>query len=223
MNKLSDKYLIIDSSVVMNKIQDTLNKQGVNHSMLKHAGAGTKEYYEFRLNLGNFGLAGDTVTPRIIHINSYNGECANLTTAGFIRWVCSNGMVAGSDWFTQRIIHVQGQTAERKLKELEYQIAATLDYIIYELPADVQRLADTKLDTNKMIDIVGSLNIAKGNKDWAINKIVNIDYRREADRANNLWTLWNIVNEGIGRKYKSESAFIQRNLKLIDDIELLAA
>jgi hypothetical protein len=130
-------------------------------------------------------------------------------------------MVAGSSWFGQRIIHRKGQTAEKKLKQLEYQIAATARFIRYELPELIQGLADTTVTEHEMIEIIASLPISDTHKQWCIAKITRPEFRREADQANNLWILWNLANEAIGTNYRSETRFFERNLNLVDDIVFL--
>lgn len=219
---VSNKYLTIDSETWSATIERALAFQGLEYTKKVSKGAGSKYLYIYTItNLGDYCLAGDVVYPRIMHFNSYNGECAAFTTAGFLRAACNNGMVLGNGFFGNRIIHRQGVTAETKLKQLEYQIAATAQYIKNELPTIINELASKEVLEEEMIEIVGSLPISNTNKNWAINKIVNKDYRRAADQYNDLWILWNIVNESMAQNYRSSVRFFERNLNLIDDIMFL--
>ena len=219
---VSDKYLTIESDLVVNRIKELLTNADIGYNMKRIKAAGTKEIYRFTLDLGDhYNLAGDIVKPQFYHFNSYNGECANITTAGFLRMVCENGMMAGTSWFNQRIRHVKGQTAERKLKELEYQIAATIEYLHNGLPKKVERLADTKLSHIQMNRIVSELNIASCHKDKLEGQIFGWEKRREADSDNNLWTLWNLVNESLSGRARTEHGKINSEMGLIDQIETI--
>jgi len=222
MRNVSTSYLTIDSTTMVNAIKETLTARGIDHTIRYSRGAGTKEVYDIRLHLHTqYALGNDSVTPRIIIKNSYQGESACIVTGGFIRWVCNNGMVFGSDWFASRIVHRVGNTAESKLKQLQYDLVAVADYIAEELPSQIDELVNTELTEGQMLDIVGNLNLAKSRKEWVMGRIVNQEARRYADQANNLWTLWNLCNEAIGRNYRSEVRNFERNVSLIDDILFL--
>jgi hypothetical protein len=184
-------------------------------------GAGTKHLYTYTIILEDYLLAGDVVFPRIMVFNSYKGESAMFTTGGFLRSACNNGMVMGQGFFGNRIIHRKGLTAEKKLKQLEYQIAATAHYLKHELPQIIQELADSYVTETEMVEITAHLHLSDTDKRWIINKIVHPDFRRNADKENNLWILWNLCNEAMGRKYRSPVRFFERNLDLVDDIQFL--
>lgn len=218
---MTNTYLTIESQDINDTITKALYRQGLGFTCKYFKGAGTKEMFQYTIDLGDYALAGDTVMPRIIHMNSYKGESAMFTTGGFLRAACNNGMVMGQGFFGQRIIHRKGQTAERKLKQLEYQIAATASYLKNDLPEIIQELADSYVSQAEMIEIAANLPLANCHKEWIIQKIVYPEFRRAADQDNNLWILWNLANEAMARNYSSPVRFFERNLNLVDDIQFL--
>ena len=224
MRLTSNKYKTIESEAIVDQVKSTLESMNVsNYTIQKSVGAGTREVYYINLHAFDGTSNTDGITPRIILFNSYAGETALTIHVGFLRWACSNGMVAGDAFFSERIIHRQGKTAERKLKQLDYGIVAALTYLRDQFASDMSELTATSMEEDQMRSVVGSLpQLSKRSKDRVINLIVKPGLRREADRANNLWTLWNLVNEETGKASRSVLRFAAKNIGLLNDIKYLA-
>ena len=217
-------YTRIESADINSTIENTLTTRGIEFtSRLQHrvAARTTKHCIVYTLHSIQGLRYGDTaVTPQIYVFNSYAKESALTIMVGFLRAVCSNGMVVGEDLYSTRIIHRTGPTLDQKVSQIETGIAAAVDII---QSGEIQRLVDElvsmQVSADQGISIVGSLPIPKRVKEHAMNKWAGPhSYRRPEDSDNNLWTLWNIINEIMRLRSRSIVANLERNRGLLDDI-----
>lgn len=159
--------------------------------------------------------------PQISVINSTDKSTALTLVGGVHRVVCSNGLVVGSIFDKERIIHRVGPTFERKIASLPARIVALIESII-KASEELSELTTHKLTEDQMIDAVGSLPINRKAKQAAIEDIVFQSSRRFEDYDNNMWTLFNIANENL-RKYSRPNAYTKHNAKLLENLQLLVA
>ena len=222
----NDTYLTIDSGNIVNDIKTVLANLGVDKYTISHSrGYGTTEKVTVALTaFENFSKVGnDNITPQILFFNSYGGECALSIHVGFIRWACSNGMIAGDSFFSRRIVHRVGPTATAKLAELEAGISDAVAYMRDEFGDAVAEMTAQPLTEEQMISVTASLpQLSKRSKEAVINKIVKPGLRREADRDNNLWILWNLVNEQVRVAGRSQYRTALKNVGLFNDVKALS-
>lgn len=222
------KYKTIESDVVLEQIKAGVEKAlgfDAKYTITRSKGSGTKETIYLNLHALDdlVKINGDSVTPRIVMLNSYRGECAFGIHVGFIRWVCSNGMVGGDSFFSRKIIHRIGPTAEEKLAAIQDGVYDAVCYMRDQFAEDVGSMTSSVLTEDQMISVVGSLpQLSRRSKDRVINLVVKPVLRRSADRSNNLWILWNLVNEEISRARRSEVTRAIKNTELLNDIKALA-
>jgi hypothetical protein len=197
-----------------------LAKTGLNYEM-KFRQNGEKQLvvdYVFT-DYEHIGLGG--LRPQISVINSTDGSRAFNLIGGVFRLVCSNGLVAGDIFDSERIVHRVGPTFDRKIESLPLRIVALVEDTV-EAMKELNELTCQELSENKMIEIVGNLTMSKKAKTETIKDVVFEDQRREDDQGNNVWTLYNIVNENL-RKHSKAKAYQKHNEKLLENIQLLAA
>ena len=209
-------YRKIEHDQVKDIFTNAFNSKNIEYSCDEYNMGQTKRGFKFIINNIKLDLHGDKVSPMIIVLNSLNKESSLNFKGGLFRFACCNGMTIGKEMFVGKIIHRKGETFEQKIKDLEYQIAAFLDKI-QELYARVERETAQELSTNQMVRIVESLKITKKAKALAKTKIIFPQTRREEDMYNNIWILWNIVNEAIRETSKKESARERHNNNLLRD------
>jgi len=142
------------------------------------------------------GQDGDTVFPQILLTNSHDGKNAFTFTAGLFRLVCENGLVISTTQFEDVKMRHMGYTFEdlqqniremveklpltvesmNKMKEIEMGEKAALEF--------AKRALETRFDENQM-------------------KRINIDLNellkpvREEDKGNDVWSIFNVVQEKI--------------------------
>ena len=142
------------------------------------------------------GGDGDTVFPQILLTNSHDGKNAFTFTAGLFRLICENGLVISTTQFEDVKMRHMGYTFEdlqvniremverlpltvesmNKMKEIEMNEQAALDF--------AKRALETRFDENQMKRIQIDLN--------DLLKPV-----REEDKGNDVWSIFNVVQEKI--------------------------
>lgn len=223
--KTTDKYKFINTDVLVERVSQVLADQGLNSQYVIKSSRGaktTRHIVDFRFDQ-TVNFLGDQVNPRIIIINSYNGESALQVRVGLYRLVCSNGLIVGQDWFTERIIHLKGLTTDQKLAVLNEKVLAAIRYIQQKLNG-LEPVLSRKLTLVQELNIVSSLGLA----DKHVNNIHNMllspyraSYLRPADNTSTVWGLYNVINENI--KGKTQYTNDIKNLNLMDKIVKLAA
>ena len=142
------------------------------------------------------GKDGDTVFPQILLTNSHDGKNAFTFTAGLFRLVCSNGLVIADQKFEDVKMRHMGYTFE----DLQVQIKEMVE----RLPLTVEsmnRMKAIELTTKQMKDLAqkslttrfteDQLKVAKINLDEIINPV------RDEDKGNDLWSVFNVIQEKI--------------------------
>jgi len=215
--KVSETYRKIEHEEVYNIFRNALDKRGVAYSFdtQRLGRKNTTVGFRFILTGMEKTLNGDKVTPAIVGRNSLNGESSLHFRGGAYRFCCANSIVIGKDMFIGKIIHRKGETFEQKVKDLDYQIAAFLNEID-TIFGKVEEATSTELSVFQMAKIVEQLKVPKKVKKEARRRLINDCLRREEDKANNTWTLWNVVNEVI-RNTCTASAGEKHNDNLMSD------
>lgn len=142
------------------------------------------------------GADGDTVFPQILLTNSHDGKNAFTFTAGLFRLVCSNGLVIADEKFEDVKMRHMGYTFEDlqvQIKEMVERLPLTVESMnkmkAVELNVkQMKELAKKSLTTRFTED---QLKVAKINLDEIINPV------RDEDKGNDLWSVFNVIQEKI--------------------------
>ena len=218
---VSDKYLTITTDDLLREVLATTpDLQYQLRNVTSKRVRSTREYLQVKFPQYSYNdPTGSPVVPMITIANSYAGECSLRVHTGFYRQVCSNGMMAAvSEAAFPRILHLKGKEAQ--VKQLAYQIAAFLESVTAQA-AQLQELADRKLVAGQALKIVKELQFSKRLTARIADAWVSPS--RDEDLGDNLYTLWNVVNEQMRLAGRSESAQIDKNLSLLDTLVRLAA
>ena len=146
---------------------------------------------------------GDDAYPRILLTNSHDGMQAFKFSVGIFRLVCSNGLVVADEQFSEFKIKHKGYT----FGELRKVVRQAVE----DLPNKVQIMNDmknrilTRDEKNKLaLDaMLIRAGVAPGSEqaeafnydDETIDDI--LDPKRDADKGNDLWRVFNVVQEKI--------------------------
>jgi len=223
--QLGNTYRRIPTKSITSTVESALSHIG-KYDRVRHDGHGTKHMIVWDLLDQVTEINGDMITPRIILYNSYEKECALTVHIGFFRWVCSNGLFSGESTFSTRIVHRVGDICEEKLDELYTGVAAAIKYITSgELVRQIESSTSVVLTREQMIRTVCQLpQISTRSKDRLIKRVINVSDRRLEDQPNNVWTLWNMINEEIRSSSRgNEVQLSERNNGLLNSIKELAA
>ena len=190
--KMSDKYVFVPTMDILENFQ----KQGWELSSVKQTGRGVHGVHELRLRNGDLPKVGDCLVEAIIR-NSHNGMATFSVSAGLHRLVCSNGLTVPtslSESFNLR--HQRFDLDE--VKQLTESFAERLPII----QSSVDRMMTKVLTTPEKIQFVKQAI----NTRWktgtvpATLDVMAIMYpKREEDKKNDLWTVFNVVQENFIR------------------------
>jgi hypothetical protein len=191
----TDRYTHIPTSVVI----EDLMELGWNPTMAKQIKARKNIGYQKHLitftnpNIMIKGEGGDDVQPTILLTNSHDGKNAFNFRVGLIRFVCENGLVISDADFSNVQIRHMGYS----FNELQTQIQE----LISKLPNLVEKInkfKSTELNDEQITEFAIKASQLRFN-DEISDSYVDIEgllqIEREADKGNNLWAVFNRVEE----------------------------
>ena len=204
---LSNKYLFVNTETIIDDL-DKLGWKPVQAAQRKSRKAGGTIFSKHMVAFQNPDIQitsedGDNAYPRILLTNSHDGMQAFKFSVGIFRLVCSNGLVVADEQFSDFKIKHKGYT----FAELRKVVRQAVE----DLPNKVQVMNDmknrvlTQEEKNKLaLDAMmiragiqpGSDKAAKFQYDD--ETIVDIlDPKRDADKGDDLWRVFNVVQEKI--------------------------
>jgi len=146
---------------------------------------------------------GDDAYPRILLTNSHDGMQAFKFSVGIFRLVCSNGLVVADEQFSDFKIKHKGYSFE-ELRNVVRQAVADLPNKV-QVMNDMKNRTLTQEEKNKLaLDAMLIRAGIKPNSDKAkefeydVETIEDIlDPKREADKGDDLWRVFNVIQEKI--------------------------
>lgn len=212
----SEKYTYVSTPDILNKMRE--EGYGV-HSVSQARSLKDKQCHtKHMLRLWPLGTTVGDEIMEILLLNSHDGTSSLQFLCGIYRVVCNNGLtVGGGDLFKYRVVHRGNQ--------MDYAINAALS-VAASFPEVERLIGEMK---NRMMSLDEKLEfalkgIARRNPDLlgVINPVDMIKSRREADCGDDLWRVYNVVQERIingGVRYKKNGNRQQlRKLHGIDSV-----
>jgi hypothetical protein len=148
-------------------------------------------------NLVVNGKDGDTVMPRILMTNSHDGKNSFQFQAGLYRLVCSNGLViADAEFASMKIRHMGYDLSE---------LSTIISEIVEKLPLTVECMNKLKAkqlsEEEKVAFAKEALQTRVSEKQLSTYTTENImellEPTRKEDEGNDMWSVFNIVQEKI--------------------------
>ena len=231
----TDKYKTISTEDLINDLKNNIaTSQYLDFTRMtrkKHPGSNTKHIVEIPLK-ELVTINGDKCLPKLLLINSYNRESSLFIGVGLYRFVCTNGLIVGEDFYSQKIRHIKGQKVEHFLNTYQQKCGMVLDFISNELSERMDILGNTKITPSKIFEIIKKLEEKKKITKSAADKVHTIystnrfNRPEDAKHKDNLWGLFNVVNECIedSRTTRtSDMTIVNKNQKLLDNLIKMAA
>ena len=203
---LSKNYLFVNTETIIDDLAK-LNWLPVEAGQRKSRGGETvfsKHMVAFQNpDIKITSKDGDDAFPRIIMTNSHDGMQSFKFSVGIFRMVCSNGLVVADEQFSDFKIKHKGYT----FAELRNVVKQAVE----DLPARVEVLNKmkervlTQEEKNKLaLDAMliranikpGSEKATKFNYDAETIEDI-LDPKRKEDKGNDLWRVFNVVQEKI--------------------------
>lgn len=203
---VSGKYLFVNTETIIDDL-DKLGWKPVQAAQRKSRGKSTifsKHMVGFQNpDIMIKGKDGDDAYPRILMTNSHDGLQAFKFSVGIFRLVCSNGLVIADEQFSDFKIKHKGYTFE--------ELRNVINTAVEDLPNKVEVLNDmkervlTQDEKNKLaLDaMLIRAGIEPGSKeakkfDYDEETIEDIlEPTRDEDKGDDLWKVFNIVQEKI--------------------------
>ena len=197
---VSNKYLFVNTETII----DDLEKLGwlpVQAAQRKSRKVGGTIFSKHMVSFQNPNIKitssdGDDAYPRILLTNSHDGMQAFKFSVGIFRLVCSNGLVVADEKFSDFKIKHKGYTFG-ELRNVVKQAVA-------DLPNRVQVMNDMKnrilTEEEKRKLALDAMLIRAGVKtlEYDEETIEDIlDPKRDADKGDDLWRVFNVVQEKI--------------------------
>ena len=136
-------------------------------------------------------IIGDT-HPEILLTNSHDGSSSFKFHVGLFRLVCSNGLVIADQTFDEfRVMH-KGFQKEDILKVVEMSTEK-----IPMVVGRVQDMMSKELNTSQQYDFAKMVADTRWGEDKMIDVNQMLKIRREEDAGNDLWSVFNRVQENL--------------------------
>jgi hypothetical protein len=197
-NKVSERYQfvnswellkpLLDDGYVVTQVQQKTPRAGDSTSM-----AHTRHLLRLRPAHTGKLIVGDTV-PEIVFINGHAGQTRVSLLAGLFRLVCANGLIIASQTFgAMNVKH----TARANIAEEAAAVIANAQ----KAARTVEEWTKVQLSKSAMFDFAkAAANLAYGEEaDQRFDPATLLAPRREADKGNDLWRVFNRVQENVMR------------------------
>jgi hypothetical protein len=204
--EVSGKYLFVNTETIVDDL-DKLGWKPVQAAQRKGRGKSTifsKHMVAFQNpDIKITGKDGDDSFPRIIMTNSHDGMQAFKFSVGIFRLVCSNGLVVADEQFSEFKIKHKGYTFS-ELRGVVNQAVADLPNKVEVLNQMKQRVLTQDEKSKLALDAMliragiepGTEKAKKFNYDD--ETIIDIlDPKRKEDEGDDLWRVFNVVQEKI--------------------------
>jgi len=135
------------------------------------------------------------LAPELVLVNAHNGTSNYYLFGGIYRFICANGMVVGDTFASMKVRHSGGELTKHRVLEGSYTI------VNEQLPAvlgQVKSMQQRVLTLPERTELAGqalALRYPNTVPSFAANDLLNV--RREQDKADDLWTVFNVVQENV--------------------------
>ena len=195
--KLSGIYKHIPTTEVI----DILGKNGwgvtkVLQSKTRKGNEGNIPYKKHMLRFRNMNDTiskeiGDTF-PEIVMTNSHDGTSSFNFHVGLFRLVCSNGLVIADQTFSNLKINHKG-FEKSKIIDIINETTVRVPNVV----GKVQKMMSKDMSMSQQYDFAMDASI----NNWGEDKMIDINQllkvRRDEDKGNDLWSVFNRVQENI--------------------------
>tara|TARA_R100001129_G_scaffold183573_1_gene166347 strand:+ start:107 stop:883 length:777 start_codon:yes stop_codon:yes gene_type:complete len=189
--KVSNKYTFISTATVLDDME-RLGWEPFNASQRKSRKSQDAMFtkHMIRLRNGDVGKIGDSI-PEVVLTNSHDGRNAFTLHAGLFRMVCSNGLVIADTTFEQVKIKHQWYSFDEIRKIMDGMLE-----VVPKVITQVQELNSVTLNDDQQVDFASKALLTrypKGNENLNVEDLLSPV--RQGDRGDQLWKIFNVVQE----------------------------
>lgn len=201
-NRTSERYSFLSTSEIIRPLQtEGWQVVGVNTTKPRHAEGIVADrnfarhmvVLAHQRDLENYSYS--KVCPRVILTNSHDGSSACKLQAGLFRAACANGLVIADGTVQSQVIRHSNTTIERAILAAIY-LRDQSENILNR----VEAFSAAELDYSEQVGFAArAIGIRFGNEAAGARPVDILAARREEDRGNDLWHVFNRVQENIIR------------------------
>tara|TARA_B100000902_G_scaffold58543_1_gene65501 strand:+ start:4432 stop:5208 length:777 start_codon:yes stop_codon:yes gene_type:complete len=189
--KVSNKYTFISTATVLHDME-RLGWEPFSASQRKSRKDEDSMFTKHMIRLRNneVGKIGDSI-PEVVLTNSHDGRNAFTLHAGLFRLVCSNGLVIADTTFEQVKIKHQWYNFEEIRKIMDNMLE-----VVPKVITQVQGLNEITLNDQQQVDFASKALLTrypKGNENLNVEDLLSPV--RQGDRGDQLWKIFNVVQE----------------------------
>jgi hypothetical protein len=198
--RTSDRYSFLSTAEIIKPLQqEGWEIVGVNTTKARYAEAVPTDRNFARhmvvlahaRDLENYSYS--KVCPRVILSNSHDGSSACRLQAGLFRAACANGLVIADGTVQSQVIRHSRTTIERAILAAIYLRDQSQNIL-----NRVEAFSARELDYSEQIGFAArAVGIRYGNEEAGARPCDVLAARREEDRGNDLWRVFNRVQENI--------------------------
>tara|TARA_R110001599_G_scaffold307950_2_gene514727 strand:+ start:173 stop:949 length:777 start_codon:yes stop_codon:yes gene_type:complete len=189
--KVSNKYTFISTETVL----DDMSKLGWEPFSATQRKSRKDEDAMFtkhliRLRNSEVQKVGDSI-PEVVLTNSHDGRNAFTLHAGLFRLVCANGLVIADTTFEQVKIKHQWYNFDEIRKIMDGMLE-----VVPKVINQVQNLNLVTLNDDQQVDFASKALLTrypKGNENLNVDDLLSPT--RKGDRGNELWKVFNVIQE----------------------------
>lgn len=150
-----------------------------------------KTYHVLRFRNPNIKIGDDYL--EIVVGNSHNASTSFKIQIGVYRLVCSNGLTIGDDLVSPLIMQHTGLSSEIITKMAQMYVELTMNNI----NESIGRMKEIILDRPKQIELAKVGSKLKHKDEYEVNTFELLEPRRYEDRKEDLWTVYNVIQENL--------------------------
>jgi hypothetical protein len=187
----SDRYTVIPTIDILRGMwKEGFAPYEVRQSLTRDASK--REFTRHMVRLRHRGLLGsDAEVPEIILINSHDGASSYQLLAGYFRFVCSNGLIAGDVTQDVRIRHsgdVVGNVIEGSFEVLKN---------VQEIEVRKESFKGIELNRSEQLLLADEAIKMRWDDKAPISVVQALAPHRHEDRAPTLWNTFNVLQENL--------------------------
>jgi len=194
----TEKYVHISTEPVIAAMRAAgygVSRAQQTHSRAADARGFARHLLSFRPLEGFSKPSVGGAVPEVVLLNSHDGNCAYRLHVGLYRFVCENGLMTGEHFESISVRH-RGSPAFTVVEESE---KIFKEYVprLKEWVANAESTILTKRDQQNFAQEAAEIRFGKGEPPFDPNLLLNV--RREADAGDNVWSIYNRVQENVMR------------------------
>jgi hypothetical protein len=185
---MSNKYVFVPTMDIL----ENFEREGWDIASVKQTGKSIHGLHEIRLRNGELPKVGDTLIEALIR-NSHNGMSTLSVSTGLFRLCCSNGLTVPTS--VAESFKVRHQKFE--LDDVK-RLTETFALRLPKIETSVNRMMEREMTTDEKIDFLRKSSEVRFGKEKVLNELEVVGLlnpNRVEDEGNDLWSVFNVVQE----------------------------